>query len=574
MRKICILLILGCISFSLTYAADTMFDFESGILEGWTVLNQGGGVSVSQEDKYAGSYSVKMVSDASGEDYWSVQLETPSIATKTSHLYKISFWAKAIGGGGVIRLSTESAYQLTDEGGNADRQYLPELNIGGNWAQYTYQDVYGSALRAGGSSMKLRIDAGKIPGKTYFIDNIEIIDLTPDLEEEEFVNTIPLAKEHSKFLGNIIANNVRPNFDTYWNQITPENAGKWGSVEYTRGNMNWSALDLAYNHAKAKGYKFRFHTFVWGSQEPSWISSLSQAEQKAEMEEFMTLVAQRYPAIDYIDVVNEPLHQPSNIRQAIGGDGTTGWDWIVWSFRKARQLFPNSKLHINDYGIINDPNAARRYVEIVKISQKENLIDGIGIQCHEFNLNWTSVATMRNVLGILAATGLPVYVTELDISGNPAGDEDSQYLMYREKFPVLWEHESVAGVTLWGYVSGATWKTGTGIVESNGTERKAMKWLRSYMVSEASKVPNKFYETSNIGILQSPKFEIYPNPASDFLTVKGKTVEKIEVFDAFGKKISVNFKDEMVDIRSLSEGLYLLVVDNKEGIFTGKFLKK
>jgi hypothetical protein len=30
----------------------------------------------------------------------------------------------------------------------------------------------------------------------------------------------------------------------------------------------------------------------------------------------------------------------------------------------------------------------------------------------------------------------------------------------------------------------------------------------------------------------------------------------------------------MVDIRSLSEGLYLLVVDNKEGIFTGKFLKK
>jgi hypothetical protein len=64
------------------------------------------------------------------------------------------------------------------------------------------------------------------------------------------------------------------------------------------------------------------------------------------------------------------------------------------------------------------------------------------------------------------------------------------------------------------------------------------------------------------------------NPASDFLTVKGKTVEKIEVFDAFGKKISVNFKDEMVDIRSLPKGLYLLVVDNKEGIFTGKFLKK
>lgn len=575
MKKIIVLLwLLGCFSISLIYGSDIIFDFESGNLDGWTVLNQGDGVTVSQEDKHSGSYSVKMVSDASSTDYWNVQLETPQVTTKTSHIYKISFWAKAIGGGGVIRLSTASAYQLTDEDGNADRQYLPELNISGEWAQYTYQVVYGTGLRAGSSSLKLRIDAGKIPNKTYFIDDFEIVDLTPDLVTEEPENTIPLGKEHSKFLGNIVANHIHSNFDKYWNQITPENAGKWGSVEYSRDNMNWSALDLAYNHAKTKGYKFKFHTFVWGSQEPNWISSLSQVEQKAEIEQFMTLVAQRYPEIDYIDVVNEPLHQPSNIRQAIGGEGVTGWDWIVWSFRKARELFPKAKLHINDYGIINDPNAARRYVEIVKILQKENLIDGIGIQCHEFNLNWVSVTTMQQVLNILAATGLPIYVTELDISGNPAGNEESQYLMYREKFPVLWEHESVAGVTLWGYVSGATWKTGTGIVDSNGTERKAMKWLRSYMASDRSKVPNKFHETSSTRVLETQKFEVFPNPASEFLTVKGESIEKIEVFDMFGKRIPVSFENEKVDVTPLLNGIYLLRIKNGEGIFSEKFLKK
>ncbi|NLO71753.1 MAG: T9SS type A sorting domain-containing protein [Porphyromonadaceae bacterium] len=557
-----------------SYGDDILFDFDEGNIDGWNVLNVGGGVQVSQEDKYSGMYSVKLVANAESKDYWNVQLETPQINTKSGHLYKISFWAKAVGGEGIIRLSTASAYQLTDESGNTDRQYLPELNIGENWTKYTYDVVYGSGLKAGGSILQIRIDAGVVPNKTYFIDDFEVVDLTPDLEVPEPENTIPLAKDHSKFLGNIIANYVHSSFNTYWNQVTPENAGKWGSLEYQRNNMNWTPLDRAYNHAKNNGYKFRFHTFVWGSQEPNWISSISQAEQKAEMEEFMQAVANRYPEIDYIDVVNEPLHQPSNIREAIGGSGTTGWDWIVWSFRKARELFPNAKLHINDYGIISDPNKARRYVQIVKILQKENLIDGIGIQCHEFNVNWASVSTMRTVLDILASTGLPIYVTELDISGIPEGNEESQYQLYREKFPVFWEHESVAGVTLWGYVTGSTWKNGTGIVESNGTERKAMKWLRTYMASDASKVPNKFYDTNNTSQLKASDFEIFPIPATDFLYVKGENVENVEIYNTLGKKVNVNFYDGIVDVRSLNRGVYLLVLKNEKGSFTEKFLKK
>ena len=46
--------------------------------------------------------------------------------------------------------------------------------------------------------------------------------------------------------------------------------------------------------------------------------------------------------------------------------------------------------------------------------------------------------------------------------------------MYRRyfDFPAFYEHPAVAGVTLWGYVEGLTWKSGTGI-NSNGSERLA-----------------------------------------------------------------------------------------------------
>lgn len=281
----------------------------------------------------------------------------------------------------------------------------------------------------------------------------------------------------SKFLGNIIANNVPSNFATYWDQVTPENSTKWGAVESTRNSMNWSAADTAYNYAKSRGMPFKFHTLVWGSQEPSWISGLSASEQKAEVTQWIQAAGQRYGNSEFVDVVNEPLHAKPSYRNAIGGDGATGWDWVIWSFQQARQAFPNSKLLINDYGIISDPNAAAQYVQIINLLKARGLVDGIGIQCHYFNMDNVSVSTMNSVLNTLAATGLPIYVSELDITG----DDNTQLQRYQQKFPVLWEHPSVKGITLWGYIQGQTWASNTHLVTSSGAERPAMQWLKQYL---------------------------------------------------------------------------------------------
>jgi endo-1,4-beta-xylanase len=308
----------------------------------------------------------------------------------------------------------------------------------------------------------------------------------------------------SKFLGNIIASSVPSNFSTYWNQVTPENATKWGSVESGRDSMNWSQADTAYNYAKSNGMQFKFHTLVWGSQEPGWISSLSNSDKKAEVLEWMDAAAAKYGDADFVDVVNEPLHAQPSYKDAIGGSGTSGWDWVIWAFQEARKRF-SGKLLINEYGIISDPNATANYLKIIKLLQAQNLIDGIGIQCHQFNMDSVSTSTMKTVLNTLGATGLPIYVSELDITG----DDSTQLARYKEKFPVLWEHASVKGITLWGWIQGQTWKDGTYLYTSSGSERPALAWLRQYFSSAASATPTP---TRSATVTPTPTKSSTPTP--------------------------------------------------------------
>lgn len=67
----------------------------------------------------------------------------------------------------------------------------------------------------------------------------------------------PACQSDTKWVGNITQDTAVPaDFASYWAQITPENEGKWGSVEQTRDNMNWSRLDTIYNFAKSNGIAF------------------------------------------------------------------------------------------------------------------------------------------------------------------------------------------------------------------------------------------------------------------------------------------------------------------------------
>jgi endo-1,4-beta-xylanase len=342
----------------------------------------------------------------------------------------------------------------------------------------------------------------------------------------------------SKFLGQIIASSVPSNFSTYWNQVTPENATKWGSVESSRDSMYWSQADTAYNYARSNGMDFKFHCLVWGSQQPDWINGLSSTDQKAEVLEWFDAAAAKYGDAEFIDVVNEPLHAQPSYKNAIGGDGSSGWDWVIWAFQEARKRF-SGKLLINEYGIISDTNATANYLKIIKLLQAKNLVDGIGIQCHQFNMDSVSTSTMKTVLDTLAATGLPIYVSELDITG----DDSTQLARYKEKFPVLWEHASVKGITLWGWIQGQTWKDNTHLITSSGTERPALKWLKEYFSSITPSPTATGTDTPTPTISATPTISI-TSTATPTASNNGAGIVTYTMYDwGTGATVSIDIKN-------------------------------
>jgi len=336
----------------------------------------------------------------------------------------------------------------------------------------------------------------------------------------------PLATGLAKYLGSAHSpaptdpaqTNPSLNFGAYWNQVTPENGGKWGSAQptspfgpaaqgypaLTNPAFNFAAARAAYQQARSTGTAFKWHTLFWGNQQPAWIESLPVAKQQEAIRIWFAAIAREFPDIEQIEVVNEPLHDPprgatnGNYIEALGGNGVTGWDWIITSFSLARQYFPNAKLVLNDYSITNDGNATTTYLTIINLLKERGLIDHIGIQGHAFEFNYNnlagSAATHRANLARLAATGLPIYVTEFDIDGADTvwglPDDTAQTARFQALFPVFWESDAVKGVTLWGYMRGAHWRTGTGawLMYTNGAERPALQWLVRYVENKRAVV--------------------------------------------------------------------------------------
>jgi GH35 family endo-1,4-beta-xylanase len=298
-----------------------------------------------------------------------------------------------------------------------------------------------------------------------------------------------------KYLANIISSSVRSDYLTYWNGVTAENAHKWGSVEGTRNTMRWGGGDNIYNFALNNNLMFRYHAIAWGSQYPQWLETLTPEEFQAEIEEYMAAMAERYPYMDQIDVLNENMYINTwnkqehaagtpYFRAGLGGPGETGYDWAIWLFEKARHYFPNSKLIMNDFELETNANGIREMLDVVKVLRDRGLIDGFGTQAHAFNVDgmWNQTTLLKQRIDLMASGGVPVYVTELDMKGTPVS-EANQLRAYQNVFPVFWEHPAVGGITLWGYVDGAIWQTDAGLIKTNGTKKTALVWLEEYMNS-------------------------------------------------------------------------------------------
>lgn len=282
--------------------------------------------------------------------------------------------------------------------------------------------------------------------------------------------------ELPKFVGNITTyNGIDANglvFSDYWDQITPENAGKWGSVQ---GNIssarNWNTLTAIYDYAQSKGILFKQHVFVWGAQQPS--GNITEADVKSWMNEFCT----RFPNTPLIDVVNEPPpHTTPSYANAIGGGTNGSWQWIINAFIWAEEACPNSILILNDYNNIEYGDQNQHFINIAKTVKDAGApIHAVGAQSHGLHGQFgASTQTMMNLVTKLHNdVGLPVYITEYDIG---EANDQTQLNKYKEHMTFFLETEWIKGITLWGWINGATWIDNSGIVNGS-TPRPAMTWL-------------------------------------------------------------------------------------------------
>ena len=299
-----------------------------------------------------------------------------------------------------------------------------------------------------------------------------------------------LSTNPDKFLGNITTSyqidyGDEP-FYTLWNQITPENESKWDHIQGGGyGNYNWTDCDRIYKYAKEHGFPFKFHTLVWGSQYPKWMDDLSEEEQLTAIEKWMNAVKNKYPTLAMIDVVNEavPGHAPAPYKNALGGDGATGYDWIIKAFEMAHERWPNAILIYNDYNTFQWNTD--QFIELVTTLRDAGApIDAYGCQSHD--LTYCDLTTFKNAMTkIQNALKMPMYISEYDIATENDAD---QLKYYKEQLPVMWEADYCAGVTLWGYIYGKTWTSNgnSGLIR-DGKDRPAMTWLREYMQTDKAK---------------------------------------------------------------------------------------
>ena len=116
---------------------------------------------------------------------------------------------------------------------------------------------------------------------------------------------------------------------------------------------------------------------------------------------------------------------------------------------------------------------------------------------------------------------------------------------YQRIFPALYEHPGVMGITLWGWRPGL-WRNDQGayIINSDGSERPALEWLRTYLDSVDV--------TVSVDDIADPLYTFqlsdnYPNPFNPSTAISYEIPKRsevsIKIYDITGRLVTTLVDD-------------------------------
>lgn len=216
-----------------------------------------------------------------------------------------------------------------------------------------------------------------------------------------------------------------------FNSISPENVLKWEKLHPQPEEYDFTEADHYVDFGQRNHMFIIGHTLVWHSQTPAWVFEDSQgvpcsrAVLLKRMHDHISKVMGRYRGkVRGWDVVNEALDGQGNLNTNSPWRRIIGSDFVVQAFRFAHQADPQAELYYNDYCLENEEKLEGA-VRLVRQVQAAGIpVAAVGIQEH-VNLEWPSTEQLDHAIRRLAASGVKVNITELDVDVLPSAFKDN-----------------------------------------------------------------------------------------------------------------------------------------------------
>lgn len=291
------------------------------------------------------------------------------------------------------------------------------------------------------------------------------------------VNTLADAARKARLLmGSAVSQSVLASGDTNYSAtflqefdyLTPENSGKWGSLQSAPGVWDFNAHDELVDFAQENDKVFKGHTLVWHSQAPDFINdSLSASELQQLIDDHIYTTLSIYGGQFYgWDVVNEAIDEDGSYRDSVFYQ-KLGANYIADAFYLADQLDPKARLYYNDYNIAGINAKSDGVYNMLKGLVENGVpVDGIGFQMHLTAASAPSYDELVENFNRFVELGLTFNISELDVRvaelpWDQTGKLAIQRQIYHRVVSACLEFRECESVTTWGFTDAHSWVDST-----------------------------------------------------------------------------------------------------------------